>query len=432
MLGRLRWAFFGTIAALLILLGLGLEKGPLLALSIPFVVFLAARAYLAFCETPQLSAHREVSASRVSSETKVRVHLEIKNKGPRIEEVSVREMIPSCLTLVDGETSAIGTLNSGDSLKLKYTVRGRRGLAQWKTLTIFYSDHLGLRKKSLKLECPGHLFILPDFPKVYEVEIRPRQTRVYSGTVRTKLAGPGIEFFGVREYYPGDALRHLNWKAMAHRDEPVTNEFEQERVADIGIILDARERAEISLGQRSLFETSVGAASALADFFIARGNRVGLLIYGDYIDWTYPGFGKLQREKLLYALARAELSDKAIFENLENIPTRLFPAGSQLIVVSSLVDGDAEKLLELCALYHLIVVSPNPILFEKSFLSPSESLDLAARLTGLKRQIILSELRQAGVRVVDWDTSVDLPIPIEQALGKHTLRQAQDWRGSLV
>ncbi len=431
MLGRFRWAFLGTVVALLIVFGLLFQKGSLLSLAIPFIVFLFASYYLPFCDDPQLRATRTLSASRVSSQTDVIVQLEIKNEGARIEEIRINDMIPSCLTLIDGESSAIGVLNSGDSIQLCYTVHGRRGLAQWQHILVSYNDHLGLRRRATRVSCTGHLFIMPDFPIVYEVEIRPRQTRVYSGAVRTKLGGAGIEFFGVREYYPGDALRHLNWKAMAHRDEPVTNEFEQERVADIGIILDARERTEVSVQDRSLFENSISSASSLADFFLAQGNRVGLLVYGNYIDWTFPGFGKLQREKLLHSLARAELSDKTIFENLENLPTRLFPVGSQLVVISPLVEDDVDVLVELRALYHVIVVSPNPILFEKSFLPTTEFLDLATRVARLKREILLSQLRQAGIRVVDWDTTQDLPIPVEQALGKHTLRHIQTVRGSL-
>ncbi|MBI3460075.1 DUF58 domain-containing protein [Candidatus Acetothermia bacterium] len=429
MIGRVRWAFWGTIACSFILLGLATQRGALLALAIPFLVFLFSSFYLGGSLVPILKATRTLSTSRAQSGEEVTVHIEITNEGSSVEEIEIIDSIPSYLERVAGEPRLITTLKSGETAQIEYTVRGRRGFAQWNQLSITAGDHLGLRRRFTKVSCQGHLFVLPNFPKLYEVEIRPRRTRVYSGSVRTKLGGPGIEFFGIREYYPGDALRHLNWKATAHYDQPITNEFEQERVADIGIVLDCRERTEVSVGGDSLFEQAVGAASALADFFISRGNRLGLLVYGDYIDWTFPGFGRLQREKLLQSLARAELSNKTIFEDLENIPTKLFPAGSQLVIVSSLCEDDVEILLQLCGLYHVIVVSPNPILFELSRTHPTDAILIASRIASLRREIVLSQLRQAGIRLVDWDTQSDLPIPVEQALGRHTLRHQQAMRG---
>jgi uncharacterized protein (DUF58 family) len=431
MLGRFRWAFLGTVASFFILLGLAVQLEGVLVLAVPFLVFLFSNLYFDFRSDYDLQSERTVSPSRVSSQALVTVRLDVTNRGPSIEQIELMDEIPSCLEFVEGDRSVIAKLMPGDSISLEYKVRGRRGFAQWQRLSAHISDHLGLQRRTLPLESPGHVFVLPDFPRIYEIEIRPRQTRVYSGTVRTKLGGAGIEFFGVRGYYPGDALRHLNWKATAHHDEPITNEFEQERVADIGIILDARQRTEVSIRENSLFEYSVGAASSLADFFIARGNRVGLLVYGNFIDWTFPGYGKRQCERLLQSLARASLGDRAIFENLEYIPTRLFPAGSQLVLVSPLVEEDVEILLQLRGLYHVIAISPSPIAFELAQAARPESLALAARIETLRRAILLEQLRQAGIRVVDWDVRTDLPLPVEQALGHHTLRHGQTLRGSL-
>ena len=89
--------------------------------------------------------------------------------------------------------------------------------------------------------------------RIEKLKISPRRTRVYSGVIRSRESGAGVEFFGTRAYVPGDPLRHLNWKAGARWDLLITNLFEQERVADVGIILDARSLVEIRAdGNRSL------------------------------------------------------------------------------------------------------------------------------------------------------------------------------------
>ena len=88
---------------------------------------------------------------------------------------------------------------------------------------------------------------------------------------------------------PGDSPRHLNWKAGARWDLLITNLFEQERVADVGIILDARSLVEIRADGKYSLQHSVRAATSLAEYFLGEGNRVGLRIYGRLVEWTSPG-----------------------------------------------------------------------------------------------------------------------------------------------
>ncbi|MFQ6033800.1 MAG: DUF58 domain-containing protein, partial [Candidatus Bipolaricaulia bacterium] len=172
-------------------------------------------------------------------------------------------------------------------------------------------------------------------------------------------------------------------------------------------------------GGESLIDYSVRAAATLARYFIKEGNRVGLLIYGRYLDWTFPGYGRMQLVKLMEALTRAEKGDKAIFEGLENIPRRLFPAGSQLVLVSRLLEQDIEVLRRLRALYSVIVVSPDPLEFEWTRLPEhGGAAELARRIARLRRGLMLGRLREAGVRAVDWQVSQPLKGAAKEALSR--------------
>ncbi len=70
------------------------------------------------------------------------------------------------------------------------------------------------------------------------------------------------------------------WLSARHQQEVYTNVFEQERIADVGLVLDARERSSVTPNGESLFEYSVQVTAALAEAFLNDGNRVGLLVYG--------------------------------------------------------------------------------------------------------------------------------------------------------
>jgi uncharacterized protein (DUF58 family) len=213
----------------------------------------------------------------------------------------------------------------------------------------------------------------------------------------------------VREYHPGDPPRAINWRASAHHvqeDVLFTNEFQQERVADVGIILDGRVRTNEFARGHSLFEFSVQAAAALTDALLTQGNRVGLLVYAAFLNWTLPGYGKFQREKILHALAHARPGGSDVFANFQYLPTRLFPPESQIVLVSPLHDDDLTPLVQLRAMgYQVLIVSPNPVKFELSYLPKNRNVELAGRVIQMERILLVRRIQRAGVQVLDWDVT---------------------------
>jgi uncharacterized protein (DUF58 family) len=193
-----------------------------------------------------------------------------------------------------------------------------------------------------------------------------------------------------------------------HIDKWYANEFQQERVADVGLVLDGRLRTNEFAHGHSLFEHSVQATASLADALLNQGNRVGLLVYATYLAWTFPGYGKIQRERILHALANARTGESQVFSDLEHIPTRLFPRESQIILVSPLSDDDFDPLVQLRAQgYDVLIISPNPVRFELAYLPRNRTVDLAGRVIHLERTMLLQKLGRAGIHVLDWD--VDEP-----------------------
>jgi uncharacterized protein (DUF58 family) len=147
---------------------------------------------------------------------------------------------------------------------------------------------------------------------------------------------------------------------------------------------------------------------------------VGLFIYGRSLDWTFPGYGKMQRERILRALANAELGSGQVFEKLEHLPARLFPARSQLVLISPLLSQDAEELTKLRANgYQLLVVSPDPITFEQKGLKKEREVMLAARIARLERALLLDKLRQAGIRVMEWQVDTPFQQAAHAALSRY-------------
>jgi uncharacterized protein (DUF58 family) len=187
-----------------------------------------------------------------------------------------------------------------------------------------------------------------------------------------------------------------------------TNEFEQERVADVGLILDAREMSYQGSEGGSLFESAVSAAATLAEACLNDGNRVGLFIYGRAINWTFPGYGRVQKERIMLSLANAMLGEHQVFDKLENLPITFFPALSQLIFISPLQKDDLPTLFLLRSRgYQVLVISPDMLGLEKTVKDDPE-FKIGWRLACLERNLMLQRLKQAGVNVLNW--RIDIPV----------------------
>ena len=408
------WSFVASLSLILVISGLALKNAALLAMALPYLFFTLLPLWRNL-PRPDWRIQRELEPDHLKGGQPCEIKVRLTNMGQELEEVHITDMFPAGVRIV-GHPEYHGEFKTGQMETLQYTVRGVRGNYEFPGVSVSMGDLLGLSRNEEFLHCSETLFVLPAVEKLEKIKISPRRTRVFSGMIRSRESGAGVEFFGTRAYVPGDPLRHLNWKAGARWDLLITNLFEQERVADVGIILDARSIVELKTDKDSLFEHSVRAAASLAQYFLGEGNRVGLLVYGNYIQWTFPAYGKQQRAKIMAALAGAELGEHAVFKEFRYLPTRLFPPESQVILISPLRGKDVYPLRYLRALgYRVLIVSPDPIAFEKPLLPHDQFQELAERIARMERNATLAKLRRSGVQVVDWDVTGPLWLALKRA-----------------
>lgn len=390
---------------LLILSGLAFRSRGLLALSIPLVVYLGI-GILNIPDEQHLEFERYLNPRRATSNTPITVNLIITNRGSHSENIYISDIVPSKLKVTDGETSVFLEMSPGEKTNLQYEIIGKRGIHTFNQVKVTRSDPLGIVQFTKIYQTTGKIFILPSATAIRRILIQPWQTRLYTGVVPSRQGGTGVEFFGIRRYQIGDPLRQINWKASARFDDTLyTNLYKQERAADIRLILDARRRSEIYTINDSLFEYSILAATSITNRCIKDGNRVSLLIYGKYLDITHPSSGKIQHERILKALAGAEVGDSLVFEKFDYLPTRFLPIHSQIILISPLHPSDTHSLIALRARgYQLLVVCPDPIKYQIFVYGKKLEKQPVSRVAILERKLMLSQLQRAGIRVVSWDT----------------------------
>lgn len=415
-----RSLLLSLLAYALLVAGVATVHGGFITLALPLVAYLLI-GYLQTPEEIKLEATRHLSLERASPNQNVDVTVTITNRGSSLEEVLLTDLVPAGLTVRSGFNRHMLRLAKGASYTFAYTASGPRGGYGLDVIEVQVNDHLAVSRSKVHVQAKGHLFIFPPVMRVRNIAIRPRRTRVYAGTIPARAGGSGTEFFGVREYQPGDSPHSINWRASArYTDTLYANEYQQERVADVGIVLDGRYRTNEFAHGHSLFEYSVQAAASIADALLGQGNRVGLLLYSAYLGWTLPGYGKIQRERILHALANAKTGDSQVFSDLEHMPTRLFPPESQIVFVSPLSDDDLKPLIQLRAQgYDVLVISPNPVKFELSYLPVANvNVGLAGRVIQMERMILLQKLQRANIHVLDWDVREPFDSLVKRRLGR--------------
>jgi len=409
-----RVVFIGLLIYLLVFAGLATLRGEFLAMAIPLFFYLAF-GLIDRPGTMQLEIHREIVPKWVNSGETFQIHLNVTNRGQDLKEISLQDSVPMNLDILEGSPSLLCELPIQGSIGLSYTCRATRGLFLFPGVRLISSDRFGLFPRTESYSLKDRILVRPEVRRLKRVIIRPRITRIYAGNIPTRQSGSGVDFYGVRSYQSGDPLRYLNWKSAArHPGLLFTTEFEPERVAVIWLMLDARQRSNIQGPGGSLFEHLVSATAALSHAFLNEGNRVGMLIYGGFLDWTYSGYGKMQRERILQALARARTGESMIFDKLEHLPTQAFPPRSQIVLLSPLHHEDVPILIRWRSFgYDVICICPDPIAFEQDLFPQGEDQELGLRLARLERKLLFSQLRQAGIQLIPWIVS----IPIEQVIG---------------
>ena len=156
---------------------------------------------------------------------------------------------------------------------------------------------------------------------------------------------------------------------------------------------------------------------------------MGLLVYGSGIEGVFPGYGRVQRNRLLRALARAATGHHFVFEKLDRLPTRFFPAQSQIVFVGPLANDDMPTLGRLRVLgYGVMVVSPDPIAFEMRALGANLRTRYACRIARAERRLNLQTLSRRGVQVVDWDVALPLDAVLRTALARQPAQRRSPMR----
>jgi len=128
---------------------------------------------------------------------------------------------------------------------------------------------------------------------------------ILSGSHAARLRGRGLSFDELRQYNPGDDLRHLDWRASQRYGKPFVRSYTEERDRPTLLLVD--QRMSMYFGSKRSFKSVLAAELAAIGAWMAlqAGDRVGGLVFGDrQIDYIRPLRSRARVEALCAAIVR--------------------------------------------------------------------------------------------------------------------------------
>lgn len=134
------------------------------------------------------------------------------------------------------------------------------------------------------------------------------------GDYRTLFRGTGIDVADLREYQPGDDVRHVDWNVTARMDSLHVREYLEDREVTAWLLLDCSPSMEFGPVERHKHIVLTEIAATVAQVLARGGNRVGAVLFdADVEQLIPPGHGRNQVLRILSRLmqrpAEGESSD---------------------------------------------------------------------------------------------------------------------------
>jgi uncharacterized protein (DUF58 family) len=124
------------------------------------------------------------------------------------------------------------------------------------------------------------------------------------GDESSRFRGTGIEYSDVREYQAGDDPRSIEWNITARSDRPYVRESLPDRGLDAWMLMDVSRSLDWGTARCLKRQLGVEFAATVGQLLVARGNRVGALLFDERVRAIVPPLPG--RTALLRLIARVE------------------------------------------------------------------------------------------------------------------------------
>ncbi len=263
-----------------------------------------------------------------------------------------------------------------------------------------------------------------------------------TGVHKSPFKGFSVEFAEHRQYYPGDEIRHIDWRAFGKTDRYYIKEYEEETNLRAHLLVDASGSMAYKGKNASKFEYARYLAASLAYLMLHQRDAVGLAIHDSKIRKIIPP--KATSKHLLHVLRALEQTEPGGETGMAPLWDHLADQFSRRCLVVILSDCFEELAPLVRAMRHFQyrrhevllfhIVAPEEIEFPFKKWTQFRNLELAGNRVLVDPQALRKEYRKnfdnfcqelrdaAGRALVDYHL-LRTDEPVDRALGLYLTRR---------
>ncbi len=386
-----------------------------------------------------ITVTRSITPQHTAPGQTVAVEITVTNTGERpITDLRIVDGVPDALPVVRGTPRGATGLRPGESTTIQYTVRVRHGEFEFTDPRVRTRSLSGASVYTAQPEAAGETTVIGRVrPELWPLTTHPTGI---AGQQPVDRGGPGLEFFGTREYRPGDPVRRIDWRRYAKERQLTTVTYRQHEAMQVIVVVDARPAATVAASTTGAtgVELSVHAAGEAITALGGGRQQIGLLVLGctdsqtgQQPVWIPPAAGTAARTRIFDRLDQAvetamnrggqeDLTAPTV-ETLRMTATEPLcdATGRDADTIRTMMDTHAESQVivcsPLCDQYPMEVatyaqLTGHPV----TVITPDVT---AARTPGgivadSQRAVRIDSLRRRGLTVIDWTPGR----PLAQAL----------------
>jgi Uncharacterized conserved protein (some members contain a von Willebrand factor type A (vWA) domain) len=172
----------------------------------------------------------------------------------------------------------------------------------------------------------------------YNMAIRKRVSTVYAGNRPSTRVGKGIDTVGYREYYPGDEMKDIDWKAYSRTEKLYVRQFEEEKTLTAHILVDASKSMDFPDRAVKKYEYAAMMALGIAYTVSRKNDKFAISTFGDDIDINSPKRGMKYLLELTDRLAERELEGVTDLDLCTHKYEKLIKSRSLIVIISDFMD----------------------------------------------------------------------------------------------
>ncbi|HEU5288491.1 MAG TPA: DUF58 domain-containing protein [Candidatus Limnocylindria bacterium] len=121
-----------------------------------------------------------------------------------------------------------------------------------------------------------------------------------------------MDLADIREYVPGDDVRHIDWNVTARMDTPYVREYLEDREITAQFLLDVSPSVDFGTATALKRDRLIDFVAVLSRLLTRQGNKVGAVIYGGHVEHVVPArSGRVQVLRLIDELERRPRLERA-------------------------------------------------------------------------------------------------------------------------